>query len=60
MGQTEAQRRVYLARVNVEHEEICRAIEERDSEAARAAMRLHLTKSRDRLRAAHASRTQTS
>ncbi len=40
----------YLARVNREHEEIYNAIERRDPEAARAAMRLHLIGSRERLR----------
>jgi GntR family transcriptional repressor for pyruvate dehydrogenase complex len=42
----------YLRRVNAEHEEIYEAIARRDSEAARAAMRLHLTNSRERLRRA--------
>ncbi len=40
----------YLTRVNREHEEIYNAIERRDPEAARAAMRLHLIGSRERLR----------
>jgi GntR family transcriptional repressor for pyruvate dehydrogenase complex len=42
----------YLRRVNAEHEEIYEAIARRDPEAARAAMRLHLTNSRERLRRA--------
>jgi DNA-binding FadR family transcriptional regulator len=42
----------YLRRVNREHEEIYQAIARRDPESARAAMRLHLTNSRERLRRA--------
>jgi len=42
----------YLSRVNREHEEIYAAIARRDPESARAAMRIHLTNSRERLRAA--------
>ncbi len=42
----------YLVRVNREHEEIYAAIARRDPDAARAAMRIHLTNSRERLRAA--------
>jgi DNA-binding FadR family transcriptional regulator len=42
----------YLERVNREHEDIHRAIERRDPEAARAAMRTHLSNSRERLRLA--------
>ena len=42
----------YLQRVNHEHEDICAAIERCDPEAARAAMRTHLTNSRERLRKA--------
>jgi len=42
----------YLTRVNREHEEIYAAIARRDSESARAAMRIHLTNSRERLRIA--------
>ena len=41
----------YLRRVNREHEEIYQAIARRDPESARAAMRIHLTNSRERLRA---------
>jgi len=43
----------YLARVNREHEEIYAAISRQDPDAARAAMRTHLTNSRERLRRAH-------
>lgn len=43
----------YLNYVNREHEDIYDAIARRDSEAARAAMRTHLTKSRERLRRAY-------
>jgi len=42
----------YLERVQREHEDIYEAIARRDSEAARAAMRNHLTNSRERLRRA--------
>jgi DNA-binding FadR family transcriptional regulator len=42
----------YLRRVNREHEEIFSAIERQDSDSARAAMRIHLTNSRERLRLA--------
>jgi GntR family transcriptional regulator, transcriptional repressor for pyruvate dehydrogenase complex len=42
----------YLRRVNREHEEIYSAIARRDAESARAAMRIHLTNSRERLRRA--------
>ena len=47
-------RLVYLQRVNSEHENIFAAIRNRDSDSARAAMRTHLSNSRERLR-----RTQT-
>jgi GntR family transcriptional repressor for pyruvate dehydrogenase complex len=40
----------YMARVNVEHESILDAIARRDPEGARAAMRMHLSSSRERLR----------
>jgi DNA-binding FadR family transcriptional regulator len=39
-----------MARVNVEHESILDAIARRDPEGARAAMRMHLSSSRERLR----------
>lgn len=48
----------YLSRVNREHEEIHAAIARHDAESARAAMRIHLTNSRERLRLSqHAART---
>jgi DNA-binding FadR family transcriptional regulator len=40
----------YLQRVQREHEDICQAILRKDAEAARAAMRTHLSNSRERLR----------
>ncbi len=40
----------YLQRVNGEHESIYNAIRSQDAEAARAAMRTHLSNSRERLR----------
>ncbi|HSC82444.1 MAG TPA: FadR/GntR family transcriptional regulator [Pseudomonas sp.] len=43
----------YLGRLSREHDEIYDAIARQDPEAARAAMRLHLTNSRERLRQAH-------
>ncbi|MFM8574542.1 MAG: FadR/GntR family transcriptional regulator [Limnohabitans sp.] len=42
-------RQAYLARVHGEHEKIFQAIRKHDSETARAAMRSHLSNSRDRL-----------
>ncbi|WKB53439.1 FadR/GntR family transcriptional regulator [Eleftheria terrae] len=45
-------RREYLRRVNAEHENIYNAIADGDPESARAAMRTHLSNSRDRLRRA--------
>jgi GntR family transcriptional regulator, transcriptional repressor for pyruvate dehydrogenase complex len=42
----------YLTRINAEHRMILDAIVRGDADAARAAMRLHLTGSRERLRAA--------
>jgi len=44
----------YLRRVNREHEDIYLAIQRRDSDSARSAMRLHLSNSRERLRLAMA------
>jgi GntR family transcriptional repressor for pyruvate dehydrogenase complex len=44
---------LYLRGVNREHEQIYQAVAGRDPEAARAAMRSHLTNSRERLRRAH-------
>jgi GntR family transcriptional regulator, transcriptional repressor for pyruvate dehydrogenase complex len=43
----------YAARLAHEHDDIFEAIARHDQEAARAAMRTHLTKSRERLRRAH-------
>ena len=43
---------VYLERVNREHDDIYNAILRKDAEAARAAMRTHLSNSRERLRRA--------
>jgi DNA-binding FadR family transcriptional regulator len=45
----------YYERVNREHDDIFHAIERKDPEAARAAMRTHLSNSRERLR--HAQET---
>lgn len=52
-----AERQAYLRRVNLEHESIYNAIAAQDVEAARAAMRTHLSNSRDRLRRGDASST---
>jgi GntR family transcriptional repressor for pyruvate dehydrogenase complex len=49
----------YHRRLSREHEEIYDAIARRDPEAARAAMRLHLTNSRERLRRAQESGTSS-
>lgn len=43
-------RQAYLQRVHSEHENICQAIRAQDADAARAAMRTHLSNSRERLR----------
>lgn len=48
-----ADQQQYHARLCREHEEIYAAIARQDADAARAAMRLHLTNSRERLRQAH-------
>ena len=58
VGREPARRREYLAGVNREHAEIYRAIAVQEPDAARAAMRTHLERSRERLRSAHRSRTQ--
>ena len=50
-------RLAYLMRVHGEHESIFVAIRNQDAEAARAAMRTHLTNSRERLRKAQLSPT---
>jgi DNA-binding FadR family transcriptional regulator len=47
------ERSEYLRRVGREHEDIYGAIERRDGDAARAAMRTHLSNSRERLKRAH-------
>jgi DNA-binding FadR family transcriptional regulator len=44
---------LYQRRLDAEHEAILQAIEDGNLEAARAAMRLHLSNSRERLRRAH-------
>jgi DNA-binding FadR family transcriptional regulator len=44
----------HLRNVLNEHEQIYRAIERQDADDARAAMRMHLSNSRERLRRAHA------
>jgi len=49
-----AERLAYLRRVNAEHESIFDAISSQDPEAARAAMRTHLSNSRERRRRAQA------
>lgn len=46
----DANRLAYLRRVHQEHDSIFNAIEAQDPEAARAAMRTHLSNSRDRLK----------
>ncbi|GLU30506.1 FadR/GntR family transcriptional regulator [Trinickia caryophylli] len=46
---------IYLSTVNGEHESIYDAIARRDAESARAAMRMHLSNSRERLRRANAT-----
>jgi DNA-binding FadR family transcriptional regulator len=48
------QRAQHLQKVNQEHQDIYAAIERRDPEAARAAMRIHLVNSRERQRLAYA------
>ena len=45
-------RREFVRRVHAEHQSIVDAIVNRDPEAARAAMRTHLSNSRERLRRA--------
>ena len=49
------ERLAYLSRVNEEHESILNAIAAQDPEAARAAMRTHLSNSRDRLKKSESS-----
>ncbi|MEC5386206.1 FadR/GntR family transcriptional regulator [Uliginosibacterium sp. H3] len=43
-----AARKLHLQQVRIEHEQIVRAIERRDPDAARAAMRIHLANSQER------------
>lgn len=52
-GIAHADPKTYVSQVNVEHESILDAIVRQDSEGARAAMRMHLTHSRERLRRAN-------
>ena len=58
IGREPAKRREYLAGVNREHEEIYRAIAAQDADGARAAMRTHLERSRERLRSAYRNRKE--
>jgi GntR family transcriptional repressor for pyruvate dehydrogenase complex len=52
-GIAHADPKAYVALVNLEHESILDAISRRDSDGARAAMRMHLSNSRERLRRAN-------
>ena len=52
-GIAHAEPSTYLSLVNLEHESILEAITRRDAEGARAAMRMHLSNSRERLRRAN-------
>jgi GntR family transcriptional regulator, transcriptional repressor for pyruvate dehydrogenase complex len=52
------ERRIYLQRVNGEHESILDAIAAQDADGARAAMRTHLANSRERRRRANAEGPQ--
>src|SRR5690606_12388976 len=54
----EDDRTSYLERVHVEHEDIYNAIVRKDPDAARTAMRAHLTNSRERLRRAQEAAEQ--
>jgi DNA-binding FadR family transcriptional regulator len=47
--------KAYVALVNQEHESILDAISRHDADGARAAMRMHLSNSRERLRRANES-----
>jgi GntR family transcriptional regulator, transcriptional repressor for pyruvate dehydrogenase complex len=51
-------RLAYLQRVHQEHQRIYQAIRDRDADAARDAMRTHLTNSRERLRRAQTAEAQ--
>jgi DNA-binding FadR family transcriptional regulator len=48
-----AEPEAYVALVNLEHESILATITRQDAEGARAAMRMHLSNSRERLRRAN-------
>ncbi len=52
-----AERLAYMRRVNAEHESILDAITSQDAESARAAMRTHLSNSRERRRKAQSQAT---
>lgn len=52
-GIAHADPKAYLALVNLEHESILDAIARHDADGARAAMRMHLSNSRERLRRAN-------
>ena len=52
-GIAHAEPDAYLSLVNLEHESILEAISRHDAEGARAAMRMHLSNSRERLRRAN-------
>lgn len=52
-GIAHADPEAYLATVNLEHKSILEAITRQDADGARAAMRMHLSNSRERLRKAH-------
>ncbi|CDY74896.1 Predicted D-glucarate or D-galactorate regulator, GntR family [Caballeronia glathei] len=52
-GIAHADPKAYVALVNLEHESILDAISRHDSDGARAAMRMHLSNSRERLRRAN-------
>ena len=53
-GLAQSDPNAYMARVNLEHENILDAIARKDPDGARAAMRMHLSSSRERLRRASA------
>lgn len=55
-----AERLAYMRRVNGEHESILDAIQAQDAESARAAMRTHLSNSRERRRRAQAAQALAS
>jgi GntR family transcriptional regulator, transcriptional repressor for pyruvate dehydrogenase complex len=49
----------YLRRVNTEHKNILNAIRNQDADAARAAMRLHLSNSQERLKNSQNNKSQS-